>query len=323
MSKLTWTEALKASPGPRSLKEYGALFSKGVCMGVADLIPGVSGGTVAFITGIYEQLLDAIGSINKSFLQELKKGQIKQALALVHVRFLAVVLGAIITTIFAFARVMHYLMTEHTVWTWSLFFGLIGASIVVVFRELTAPFSWRQMLPLIGGTIAAYIIVSLIPVDTPETAWFLYLCGLISISAMILPGLSGSFLLLILGKYEFVTAAVKNPFAPGAFEILVLFVLGALTGAMGFTRILNWFLKHYRPETMAFLTGILVGSMKKVWPWKEVLETRLVGGKERVLREANILPELSQDTAIAVVLMVLGLVFVLVLDRLSQGKNQG
>lgn len=291
-------------------------------MGMADLIPGVSGGTIAFITGIYEQLLDAIGSINKKSVGMLLRGEVFEALKLIHVRFLGVLLGAILMAIFSFARLMHYLMNEHTILTWSLFFGLISASIIVVYRELENPRARGELAFLTGGAIIAFILVSLIPVETPEASWFIFLCGLISISAMILPGLSGSFLLLILGKYEFITGAVKSPFAPGSLLILLTFVGGALTGAAGFSRVLNWFLKHYRSFTMAFLTGILIGSMKKVWPWKEVLEVRLIGGKERIIREANILPEWGPELSFAIGLMIAGFFGVLLMDKVARIRKR-
>ena len=318
---MSWKQAFFASPGPKNFKEASLLFSKGVLMGAADLIPGVSGGTIAFVTGIYESFLEAISSVNKSLVQNILRGEFKTALAGLHVRFLAIIFGAILLTIFTLARLMHYLMTEHTVLTWSLFFGLISASIIVVFRQLENPFKARNVFFIAIGTVFAYICVSLIPVQTPEAAWFIFLCGMISISAMILPGLSGSFLLLILGKYEYVTAAVKNPFADGQFGILLTFFLGAVTGAIGFSRILNWFLKHYRAETMAFLTGILIGSMKKVWPWKMTVESIIVRGEERILREANLMPNLNTETGMAIGLMLLGFALVLVLEFLSRQRH--
>ncbi len=318
---MSWKQAFWASPGPKNFKEAGLLFSKGALMGAADLIPGVSGGTIAFVTGIYESFLEAISSVNKNLVQNILRGEFKTALAGLHVRFLAIIFGAILLTIFTLARLMHYLMTEHTVLTWSLFFGLISASIIVVFRQLKNPFKARNLFFIGVGAIFAYICVSLIPVQTPEANWFIFLCGMISISAMILPGLSGSFLLLILGKYEYVTAAVKNPFADGQFGILLTFFLGAVTGAIGFSRILNWFLKHYRAETMAFLTGILIGSMKKVWPWKMTVESIMVRGEERILREANLMPNLNFDTGTAIGLMLLGFALVLVLEFLSRQRQ--
>lgn len=320
MKELGWKESLQHSPGPKTLAEYIRLFIKAVLMGVADLIPGVSGGTIAFITGIYEDLLDAISSINRSVIQKLLSFQFKEVLQEIHLRFLVTLFTGILLTIFSLARLMHYLMTEHAVLTWSLFCGLIAASTVVIFRQLDQAWRKSNLISLILGTITAYIFVSLIPVDTPEQLWFIFICGLISISAMILPGLSGSFLLLILGKYEYITGAVKAPFAEGNFSVLLTFAFGAVFGALGFTKILNWFLKHYRSETMAALTGILLGSMKKLWPWKVTLESQWVRGKERIIREANILPDLNTETTLAVVLMVIGFLFVLFLEGKSRKR---
>jgi putative membrane protein len=315
------TQGVIPSAGPNSRREAISLFLKGWCMGMADLVPGVSGGTIAFISGIYEQLLDAIGSINRKSLSLLLTGQFKAAFSEIHFKFLLILFGAILSAIFTFARVMHYLMNQHTILTWSLFFGLISASIIVVFKELKNPKGLRELAWIFIGTVNGVALVSLIPVETPEHLSFIFLCGLISISAMILPGLSGSFLLLILGKYEYVTGAVKAPFAEGNFVVLLMFTMGAVTGAMGFSRVLNWFLKHYRCETMAFLTGILIGSMKKIWPWKEVLETRIISGRERVLREVNVLPELGAELYLAIFLMIFGFLGVLLLDHLSRQRK--
>ncbi len=315
MNPQSWKDAFVAGPGPRSKKEYFILFIKAFVMGIADLIPGVSGGTVAFITGIYEELLDAIGSVNKRFFVTLLKGDLKSALGVVHIRFLIPLLMGILGAIFLLARFMHYLMNHHTVLTWSAFFGLIAASIVVVFKEQSDPKKSSNLVSLILGAVFAWIIVGLIPVTTPEESWFVFLCGIISISAMILPGLSGSFLLLILGKYEFITGAVKNPFSQQNFIVLVTFACGSLVGVMGFSRFLNWFLKHYRCQTMAFLTGVLIGSMKKVWPWKEVLETKVIRGKVRILREANIIPEVFDgQVALAIGFILVGFIVVLFIE---------
>lgn len=321
MSRLTWPEAFQASPGPSTKKEAFTLYLKGLCMGAADLIPGVSGGTVAFITGIYEDLLDAISSLNRDLVATVFRLDFKMALTKVHAKFLAVLFTGILTSIFALATLMHYLMNHHKILTWSLFFGLITASIIVIFRQLERPMHLANLVWITFGSIFAYMIVGLIPVTTPTELWFIFICGLISISAMILPGLSGSFLLLILGKYEFVTGALRDPFAPGHWGVLFTFVAGALVGALGFTKVLNWFLKHYRSFTMAFLTGVLIGSMRKVWPWKEVLETQMISGKERILREVNIWPSIDTQSLLALGIMVIGVFMVLWLERLAVPKN--
>lgn len=319
----TWMEALQASPGPVEKRDYLILYIKAFVMGIADLIPGVSGGTIAFITGIYEGLLDAVGSVNKESVGAILKLDFKKALSIIHVRFLAPLVFGMLSAIFLLARLMHYLITDHPIPTWAAFFGLIAASIIVIFRQLEDPKSMANIISMVVGAVFAWIMVSLIPVDTPTDSWFIYLCGIIGISAMILPGLSGSFLLLILGKYEFITGAVKAPFVEGNFPILLTFVAGSLTGVAGFSRVLNWFLKHYHSQTMAFLTGILVGSMKKVWPWKEVLETKVVRGKVRILRDANIIPEtFDGQVALAAGLCILGFIAVLWMESRVNGNKK-
>lgn len=320
--ELSYQEIWNQGYGPRTRTEYVVLYLKGFAMGVADLIPGVSGGTIAFISGIYENLLEAISSINKELLQKIFSLRIKEALCAIRLRFLVPLFFGILTAMFSLARVMHYLMHEHPILTWSLFFGLIAASILIVGKELPSLRSLKTIGLIILGAVAAYVIVSLIPVDTPNDWWFIILCGLISISAMILPGISGSFLLLILGKYAYITGAVKNPFAPGAFEIMLLFVVGAGVGAIGFSKFLNWCFKHYHNATMALLTGFLIGSMKKVWPWKEVTESIVVRGEVRVIQEANIMPPaFDAHFALAVFLMIAGFALVLTLEYVSKDRN--
>jgi len=303
-------------------KESLVLFIKAFCMGCADLIPGVSGGTIAFITGIYEDLLAAVASLNKNFFKSLLSFKFKKAFEIAHWRFLAIVAFGMLFAIFSLAKLMHYLINEHAIHTWSLFLGLIVASTVIVFKELDHVGRPKNFIPLIIGAIFAWLMVSLIPVETSQSSWFIYLCGVISISAMILPGLSGSFLLLILGKYEFITGAVKSPFVGDNFIILLTFVCGSLTGLLGFSRILNYFLKNFRSETMAFLTGILIGSMKKVWPWKEVIDSVVIRGKTKILREANVLPDsLDTHTLLAIGLIVFGFLFILFIES-KASKNK-
>ncbi len=287
-------------------------------MGTADIVPGVSGGTIAFISGIYSQWLGAIVSINLVFVRSLLRFEWKSALAEIHLRFLLPLLFGIGVAIVSTARLMHYLITTHAVLTWSLFFGLILASIFIVGKEID---SWQGTTILFagGGGLSAYFIVGVIPLTTPETWWFLVFSGIIVICAMVLPGLSGSFLLLILGKYEFVTGAVKNPFNLDNMLVIFLFALGCVIGIVGFSRILKSLLSHYRSATMALLTGVMVGAMRKIWPWKEILESKVIHGEIHILEEQNILPaQFDIQLLLAVILMIVGIVLVLVLAKISQ-----
>jgi putative membrane protein len=170
---------------------------------------------------------------------------------------------------------------------------------------------------LVLGTLLAYGITGLIPLHTPEEGWFLFLCGVVAICAMILPGLSGSFILLILGKYAFITAALRNPFVMENMEILLIFIAGCVTGILGFSRILRYSLLRWHDFTIAILTGLMIGAMRKVWPWKVALESQIIRGKEYVIREENVWPLANSELATALLLMALGFGFVIVLEKLS------
>jgi putative membrane protein len=319
-SDMTWPDAWFASPGPDSLKKASVLSLRGLCMGSADVIPGVSGGTIALITGIYEELIQAIRSIDTAVLKKILEFDFKGALAHIHIRFLISLFTGIAIAILSLARLMNYLLHHQPVYTWSLFFGLIAASIVVVGRQIN---NWWGVagISFIAGTAAATLIVSLIPVTTPDSLWFVFLCGLVAICAMILPGISGAFILLILGKYEFITATLKNPFLPYSALIIAVFGTGCVIGLMGFSRVLNYLLKRYHNLTIAFLTGLMTGSIIKIWPWKEILETRIIRGKAHIIWGGNILPEsVNGEVMFAFVLAIIGFIAVMVIERLSREK---
>lgn len=318
---LSWKEAFTASPGPMNLKEAVSLFFKGLCMGSADIIPGVSGGTIALITGIYEDLLQAISSFDARAVKKLLMFDLKGMLQDIHLRFLISLLLGIGVAIISLARLMHFLLNHYPVFTWSLFFGLIAASILVVGKKVN---NWMGLPALwfILGTAAAYAIVSILPVSTPEDLWFIFIAGFIAICAMILPGLSGAFLLLILGKYEYITGTLKNPFIMENMAVIIVFIAGAICGLLMFSRILNYLLERHHNIMMAFLTGLMAGAMKKIWPWKEVLEQIIVRGKPHVLVEKNVLPQgLDSEFFIALLLAVAGFFIVILLERFSQKNN--
>jgi putative membrane protein len=318
----TWKSAFWESPGPRSFGEAVILMLKGACMGIADAIPGVSGGTIALITGIYEDLLAAIKSVDATLIGRLLRLDFKGALAGFHVRFILALFFGIAAAILSLARVMSYLIQHHPVPTWSLFFGLIAASVWVVGRQV-GKWGAAAGVSLTAGTAAGLLIVNLVPVATPETYGFIFFSGMIAICAMILPGISGAFILLILGKYEFIIATLKNPFLPENMAVIAVFGVGCAIGLAGFARVLKFLLQTYRSTALAFLTGLMAGAMWKIWPWKEVLETAEVGGKMRALKERNILPEnLEGDVLLAVALMAVGFLAVLALERLSRKRHE-
>lgn len=315
--KLTWKKAFMATDGPNNLKEALILYLKGIAMGTADIIPGVSGGTIAFITGIYETLIKSIKSINANTINLFFKGRLKEMLSLVNVRFLIVLFAGIITSILSLARLMNYVLIEYPIYTWSLFFGLIGASILIMNKK----FNWNinSIIVFILGALSGYALVSVIPVQTPDEIWFIFICGFIAICAMILPGISGSFLLLILGKYEYITGLLKAPFEGNNLLVICIFVLGCVSGLAGFSRFLNWLFDKWHNATIAFLTGLMLGSMKKIWPWKETLETKIIEGKTYVLKEKNIIPSsIDESVLFAILLMIIGFIIVMLIEKTSE-----
>jgi putative membrane protein len=313
---------VKNSKGPETPKEAVQLYFKGMAMGVADLIPGVSGGTIAFIVGIYEDLLQAVSSVNKETFDTFKEKGFFAALETIHIKFGMVLLAGIMTSMLLLARVMHYLITEQPIVTWSFFFGLICASIPLIWKQIPKGQNHIRAIFLIVGTVFAYLVVGMIPVTTPDAPWFIALCGVIGITAMILPGISGSFLLLMMGKYEMITAALKNPTNSANIQTLILFAIGTATGLLAFSRVLKYFLEKFRIQTMTFLTGVLIGSLRKVWPWKEVLETKVIRGKTRILREANVLPaQIDNEVIFAFILFIVGIALIVVLDVKTREKE--
>lgn len=313
----SWKDAFWASPGPRSLKSALWLYLKGVCMGTADIIPGVSGGTIALITGIYEKLLQAIKSADMEMARKALTLDVKGALARIHIRFLFCLFLGIGTSILGLARLMNYLLLYHPVSIWSLFLGLVAASVLVVGRRVDH-WSLGTVIFFLAGVGAGYFIVNLIPVSTPEDPLFIFFSGMLAICAMILPGLSGAFILLILGKYEFITATLKNPFLVSNSLIILVFCSGCLVGLLGFSRLLNYLIHKYHGPMLAFLTGLMAGCMQKIWPWKQVLDVRTINGHDHILWGGNIVPAaVDVQVVAAIVLAVFGFIVVVALEKLS------
>lgn len=247
-----------------NFSRYIVLALKGCAMGMADVVPGVSGGTIAFISGIYEELLDSIRSVNATALKMLLKFRFADFWRHINGRFLLPVLTGIAIAIFSLARLMTYLLDTHPIAIWSFFFGLIIASAVLVAKQI-GRWDWRTGVAFIAGAAAAWWITVASPAETPDDWWFVMLSGAIAICAMILPGISGAFILLLLGKYQYIMQAVGDLNIP----VIVVFVIGALAGIISFSHLLSWLLKHWHDLTVAVLMGFMVGSLNKVWPWKD------------------------------------------------------
>lgn len=273
-------------------------------MGAADIVPGVSGGTMAFILGIYEELIDAIAHFGKkTFWSDIIHGKIHHAFTLPKWGFLIAIGTGILSAVALLASPLEYLLETQPTFVWSFFFGLVFASIFVVAARIK---QWNifRVAPLIIGAVLAYALVGLVPVDTPEAGWFLVLCGAITICAMILPGVSGAFLLVLLGKYEFVLSAVTNrDIVP-----IALIGIGAVVGLILFSQVLGWLFATYHDRTVALLTGLMIGSLRKIWPWKEDV--------------VNIMPSWSENTVQIVGLMILGAVLVILIEVVAhRGRN--
>lgn len=272
----------------RKLKDYALLALKGMGMGAADVVPGVSGGTIAFIVGIYEELLDSIKSINTQSLKMLFTGHIAAFWHAINANFLFSVVGGIAISVFSLAKLITYLLEFHPIQVWSFFFGLVLASTYFVAKTLTK-WDWKVIISGIAGIAVAYYVTVATPVETPTNLAFIFLCGAIAICAMILPGISGSFILVLLGKYFYIMEAVKTL----RIGVLLVFLCGAAIGITLFSRVLSYALKRYHDVTISLLAGFMVGSLNKVWPWKEVVERYTDShGAVKPLVESNILPSL-------------------------------
>lgn len=295
----------------RNLKDYGLLVLKGMGMGAADVVPGVSGGTIAFIVGIYEELIDSIKSINASSLKLLFTGKIGAFWRAINGSFLLSIVAGIGISIFSLAKLITYLLVYHPILVWAFFFGLVLASTWFVSKDIRR-WNWKTVLSFIVGALAAYYITVATPAETPTNLFFIFLCGAIAICAMILPGISGSFILVLLGKYFYIMEAVKTFNIP----VMLIFMAGAALGITSFSRILSYALRKFHDITIAVLGGFMLGSLNKVWPWKKVLETYTDShGELKPLVETNIWPDHLVGEAAG--LMLLGFFLVYFLEKLS------
>lgn len=299
----------------RKLKDYGLLVLKGMGMGAADVVPGVSGGTIAFIVGIYDELIQSINSIDLTALRLFLTGRFAEAWTRVNGYFLLSILAGIGISVFSLAKIITWLLTNHPVLVWAFFFGLVLASAWLVAKDVSR-WTWKTVLGFVAGTVAAYFITVATPAETPSNLLFVFVCGAVAICAMILPGISGSFILVLLGKYFYIMDAVKS------LRLLVLgvFAAGACVGITTFSRLLSFALSHVRNLTLAVLSGFMLGSLNKVWPWKETLSTYTDShGVVKPLIERNVLPNASVTEA--VILMLVGFLMVYGLEKLSARKQ--
>ena len=257
----------------KKITDYIMVAVKGACMGAADVIPGVSGGTIAFITGIYDQLIGSINSINGTAVKLFFSGKFKEFWKHINGNFLLSLFCGIIISVLSLAGLMQYLLEHHPIQTWAFFFGLIVASSIFILRGIEG-WNLKSVIFLILGVILGIVVCTLSPTQTPDALWFIFLSGAIAICAMILPGISGSFILLILGKYKYIMGTITGVTTGTAvgegLVILGVFAVGAVCGILAFSRFLHWLLARYHKQTLLVLAGFIIGSLVKVWPWSNM-----------------------------------------------------
>lgn len=300
----------------RTFIDYLIILFKGMAMGAADVVPGVSGGTIAFISGIYEELLTSISSVNFNTLKLLKTEGIKSAWKAVNGNFLLALMCGIFISIVSLAKLISYLLEHKPIMVWSFFFGLVLASILYVAKQITK-WNFITVFVLVLGAVLAFYITTLEPlVNENSSPLFMFLAGALAICAMILPGISGAFILVLLGAYKPVLEAIHNK----DFKLIAVLGFGAIVGLLSFSKILKWLFSHYKNYTLAVLTGFILGSLNKIWPWKNVLETKMFGDKEVVIKEASVLPanfNAEPQVLSAIGLAVVGFIVILLLEKIA------
>jgi len=317
----------------RNFISYVGLGLKGMAMGAADVVPGVSGGTIAFISGIYEELIQTIDQVDFGVFKVWKQSGFKHMFKTYNLGFLLALFVGMFLSFLSFAKLTEYLLKEHPILIWSFFFGLVVASTIYIGRQIS---TWNitKVISIIIGCVIAYYITIAEPQATPSSWYFILFSGFIAIIAMILPGISGSFILILLGSYtvmlgtfnDFIESVLSqdlNLFKTSLFRI-ILFIIGCIIGLKLFSKGLKWMFAHRKELTLSLLTGFMIGSLNKIWPWKEILSTRINRhGEEVPLLEKSILPgayEGDPQILYALTLGILGFAVIFILERLSKSK---
>jgi len=305
----------------RKFIHYFVISLKGMAMGAADVVPGVSGGTIAFISGIYEELLTSISAVNFKTLKLLKTDGIKAAWKAVNGNFLLALVIGIFISILSLAKLISWLLDNHPILVWSFFFGLVLASILYIGKQIT---KWNSLIVvgLLAGAGIAYYITTLQPLISENSSpLFLFLAGAIAICAMILPGISGAFILVLLGAYKPVLEAIHNK----DFKTIAILALGAIVGLLTFSKVLKWLFSNYKNYTLAVLTGFILGSLNKIWPWKETITWRVNSkGVNVPLNELSVSPfsfEGDPKIAMAILLSLAGFTMILILEKVANSSK--
>ena len=299
----------------RNLLNYITISLKGVAMGAADVVPGVSGGTIAFISGIYEELITSINGISFSKYKVLREEGFKSFWRAINGNFLLALFSGIFISVFSLAKMISWLLVNQPILLWSFFFGLVFASIFFIARDIE---SWNLgiVTAFVLGAAIAYYITTLPPSENTHSLLYLFLSGALAVCAMILPGISGAFILVLLGSYKTILDAVHER----ELYTIATVALGAVFGLLSFARLLKWMFQNYKNSTLALLTGFILGSLNKIWPWKRVLETKIFGKKVIPINEENISPfnfEGDNQLLYAILLALLGFCVIFILERLA------
>ena len=319
----------------RRFFDYLIISLKGIAMGAADVVPGVSGGTIAFISGIYEELIESIDKISLEVFKVWKTEGFKSAWKSINGNFLLALFSGIAISILSLAKLIKWLLHNEPILLWSFFFGLVLASILYIAKQIEG-WSIKIILAIIATSILSYYITLAEPFASPESPFYLLFCGFIAIIAMILPGVSGAFILLILGAYQTAIDTVndlRDGLLQGNMELFkdallkfFLLAIGAVVGIKVFSKALNWMFKHQKNLTLAILTGFMIGSLNKIWPWKEVLKTRINSeGEEVTLLDKSILPSSydgDNQLIMAIIFIVIGFAAILILESLGKNKTK-
>ena len=298
------------------MNQYIANFLKGIGVGSANVIPGVSGGTIALITGIFERLINALKSFNLTAIKLFFTGKFKEFAKQTDLWFLASVGCGVVVAILSIARLFEFLFDRYPIYLWSFFFGMILVSIYYVGITIEK-FNWKVVLSFIIGTAIALFIAFGTPANENSNIFYLMICGAVATCSMILPGLSGSFVLVLMGNYQLIMIDAVNDLNLG---ILLPVVFGGVVGLLAFSHLLSWIFKNYRDITIAVLTGFILGSMPIIWPWKNDVITYF-GSEEKVTGYEYYFPEFNMEFATALVIMLIGAALIVLTEKMAKKSN--
>ncbi len=299
------------------MQPYLGWFFKGLAMGAANVIPGVSGGTIAFITNIYERFINALKSLDLEALKLLLQGKVQKLIIKIDFWFLLCVIGGVAVSILSLAKLLEFVFINYETLTLAFFFGLIIASILAVGGKVT---NWNTpaIISLIIGTAIAIGIAFLPPASANGSVWYVFLCGIVAVISMILPGLSGSYILLLMGNYILILQAISG----FEFKIIIPMMVGCIVGLLLFSRLLSYLFKHYKSQTIALLAGFVTGSLIIIWPWKRA-EYLMIEGKQKVIGYNWEFPDMNAEFIAALLLVLAGFILVFFIERAGKEKPEG